>query len=464
MTEVERLHYVNGRRLDAGDLRLEQHYHIAMRRLLNRGLFTPGVVNGFNVVAANQKEVYVEPGLGLDPLGREVVLPELRTMPVPVQPATSNAEGYFLVIRYAEERLAGADPDCGPPISEAARIREEPVLEWTERPPFHLACRKGIGDPLDCGIVLALVRLTDQCQISLIDISVREFAFPANASRVTGVALEGEKDIDTDNPKVLHFQIRGGTPSAVLLYLWGGKFSSLYYTELGEHAHAFDKPTGSATTSLAAHTHSLSGHTHGLPSTSPGGGHNHLVRSSRTEAPASDWLQRGVIGGNPGEVFGVPGGPPFIALDGVHVHDFVDANGNPVPTSAPTVDQTGGAVPTGAGSETHTHSIPETLAVGVDDVAARSGVGELAHKYLSNLRVGLDGTDVTDEILATLPTSWGQLGDGLGTHPLVIDGTGSIDLLDVARAAGRTIAVGPHELVFRVASGGGKVLYNLIVE
>ena len=49
MTAVERLHYYNGQRLDAADLGLEQHYHLAMRRLLNRGLFTPGVVDGLEV-------------------------------------------------------------------------------------------------------------------------------------------------------------------------------------------------------------------------------------------------------------------------------------------------------------------------------------------------------------------------------------------------------------------------------
>jgi len=456
MTEVERLHYVNGRRLDAGDLRLEQHYHIAMRRLLNRGLFTPGVVNGFNVAEASEKEVHVEPGLALDPHGREVVLPELRTLPVPVQRATSNAEGYFLVIRYAEERLAGADPDCGPPISEAARIREEPVLEWTEQPPSHLACRKGIGDALDCGIVLALVRLTDQCQISLIDISVREFAFPANASRVTGVALEGEKDIDKDNPKVLHFQIRGGTPSAVLLYLWGGKFSSLYYSELGDHKHSFvGKTTGPATTSLAAHTHSLGAHRHTLPNGTASfvGPHGHDLRVNVPPGGGGAGVANPPL--TPGFL-----DPGYIVAAGGHGHSV----SFPAPTGTPSVNQTGPATPTGSGSETHDHSIPDTDAAGVDDVSARTGATALAHTYASDVRVSLDGVDVTPEILAVLPTSWGQLGDGLPTHELVTDGTGAIDLLDVARAAGRTIGVGSHELEFSVASGGGKVLYNLIVE
>ena len=80
---VERLHYFNGRRLEAADLELEQRYHMDMRRLLNRELFTPGVVSGLEVAQAlaedgkpSKTKVRVADGLALDPLGRELVVAE----------------------------------------------------------------------------------------------------------------------------------------------------------------------------------------------------------------------------------------------------------------------------------------------------------------------------------------------------------------------------------------------------
>src|SRR5688500_1539177 len=109
MEALERLHYVTGRRLRADDLALEQHYHIAIRRLLNRGLFTPGVVDGLGVTrhGRSQTEVDVDAGLALDPCGRETYLPHPLTIPVPARPAATPPGGYFLVITYSEQPVAG---------------------------------------------------------------------------------------------------------------------------------------------------------------------------------------------------------------------------------------------------------------------------------------------------------------------------------------------------------------------
>jgi len=115
MDTVERLGYANGQRLEAVDLRLEQQYHIHLRRLLNSGLFTPGVVNGLEVdtVPSQPRQVRVRAGLALDPAGREIVLGAETIVEVPNLRPVDNPLGYFLVIRYAEEPVPATDPWCG---------------------------------------------------------------------------------------------------------------------------------------------------------------------------------------------------------------------------------------------------------------------------------------------------------------------------------------------------------------
>ena len=62
MNGLERLYYANGQRLAATELRLEQRYHIDVRRLLTRGLFTAGVVQGLEVTRATARSVTVAAG------------------------------------------------------------------------------------------------------------------------------------------------------------------------------------------------------------------------------------------------------------------------------------------------------------------------------------------------------------------------------------------------------------------
>ena len=481
---VERLHYFNGRRLEAADLELEQRYHLDMRRRLNRELFTPGVVSGLEVAQAladdgkpSKTKVRVADGLALDPLGRELVVAE-QALAVPAQPPTKGRDGYFLVVRYREERLPADEDPCHPPGPTYARIREEPELMWTEEAPAHVNCRPGVPSR-DCAVMLAFVRVSGACEIVEIVIGVRAYAHPVHTGQVAAFALEGEKDIDKDNPKTLHFVIRGGLPDSVLLYLWGEKFSSLYYTELGAHKHSFDatKTTGPATTSLAEHTHSVAAHSHLVPDgyTSDATPHHHLLRQNRNDVsgylPPVPPLTKGRV-----VAFHSPGGTndqyhdgendpdgnyrSYVSDESDHGHTvtFKDANGNPITTGSSGGGSTGVATPTsGTGSESHTHaSLPDTASTGLGSSAARSS-NENAHTYLANLRVELDGADVTPEILKQL--GWTQLGDGVGTFA-----TDSIDLLASAAATGVPIDEDDHTLVFKVASGGGQVLYNLYVE
>ncbi|AGW95516.1 MULTISPECIES: DnaJ-like cysteine-rich domain-containing protein [Cupriavidus] len=87
--------------------------------------------------------------------------------------------------------------------------------------------------------------------------------------QVRSLSLEGEKDIDSVNPKVLYFHVDGGYPSEVTLYLRARRFSSLYYTELGKHSHTASV-TINDTSIVLTHNHTAS-----ATETDPAGGHGH---------------------------------------------------------------------------------------------------------------------------------------------------------------------------------------------
>ena len=81
---LERLNYFNGQRLTANDLRTEQGHHVGMRRVLNRSLYSAGIVVGLEVEKAPEDKkdptwkhkVIVRRGLAFDHLGREIFVPE----------------------------------------------------------------------------------------------------------------------------------------------------------------------------------------------------------------------------------------------------------------------------------------------------------------------------------------------------------------------------------------------------
>ena len=70
---IERINYFNGQRLQAGDFRLEQEYHMRVRRWLNRALYTPGIAMGLEVYPVpNAPRVRVSPGLAIDASSRRL--------------------------------------------------------------------------------------------------------------------------------------------------------------------------------------------------------------------------------------------------------------------------------------------------------------------------------------------------------------------------------------------------------
>jgi hypothetical protein len=513
MSGVERLHYFNGQRLVAQDLELEQGYFIQVRRMLNRGLYSPGVVDGLEASKVDARHVRVSHGLALDPAGREVILLSDTTLAVPSRLPSSPLGGYFLVIQYAEQTRPGTLDDCreGVGTTPPDLIMEAPHLGWTETWPNQQACGEK-GHPSDCAVVLALVKLDASCQVSAIDPAVRQFAHSAVPSQVHAYGLEGEKDIDPYNPKILHFQIRGGPPDAVLVFLWADAISSLLYTELGSHKHDLSTTATVPQTDVASHTHSVppktttqdahvvtdavqqgsEGHAGDIdpghdPLAAGTTGHTHPIRQAAnppggvgippfnaTNAPdqfdsvltffqttsdlVNSWSGIPSTFGptKPADPTAHPG-TTFIQMDGVHTHESgrveTDQATSGTFNATETITVTGGIADAG-------NTAP---AVGSLPYQARDG--EPAYGYFDGLRIKLDGTDITGMVTAQL--GWASLGDGTATHPMVTSGTGAIDLIRLGLALG----VGGHKLELFLnpaatpsANTGGKVLYNLFVQ
>ena len=113
---LERLNYFNSQRLEAIDFRLEQAYHMRVRRELNRALYSFGIGTGLEVRPhpTDLHAVEVGPGLALDPFGREIILFEPRTVKVCGTPRRADGVtfGNYLVIAYREEKVAPQSDGC----------------------------------------------------------------------------------------------------------------------------------------------------------------------------------------------------------------------------------------------------------------------------------------------------------------------------------------------------------------
>jgi hypothetical protein len=499
---LERVSYYTGQRLDADDFRDEQRYQDRVRRLLNHGLFTPGVVEGLEVsrivpgAVPEPRMVRVSPGSALDAVGRLVVLDEPADVAVPNQPPLGGTNYYYLVLRYAEDPVPGRADECAAPgTSPVDRIRENNLLGWSEDIPFPRPADP--EDSIEQGIVIALVELNLDCTIAGIDPAARRLSFPRNVSRVQAVAFEGEKDIapGEGNSKKLYFHIRGGSPSAVVLYLRGDLFSPAAYTESATHSHTLSSvAVGPADVITQDHHHDMAKHAHQLvhgagrdPGMAADGTHIHpLLVRARVAVGSLDFTalrpprpQRAVMTSDLTDLLGnlVSAGyyergwqgdqsenkPEFdetyMQPPAAHAHQAdIELDG---PTS------TGPMAPAPMPAA-HIHAFAATVdPVGSTGYAPRGGA---AFTYPADVRVTLDHVDITTRLVGALPTTWTDLGGKLGgdeNHPFNKEGTGPLDLVQL----GLNLGPGEHLLEFAAADAprgqppvGGKIIYNLYIE
>jgi YVTN family beta-propeller protein len=116
---IQRLNYFNGQFLRENDFKVEQNYHLSMRRSHNQRAHAPGIVHGLEVVAGTS-QVVVKPGIAIDPDGREIVVAADITVTV-----SAGAGNAYVVIALDESKTDRAtDPD---PIQFETRWTETPV-------------------------------------------------------------------------------------------------------------------------------------------------------------------------------------------------------------------------------------------------------------------------------------------------------------------------------------------------
>jgi hypothetical protein len=169
--DLERLVFFSGQQLTARDLAAAQTLNRDFRWLHNRSLHAWGIGVGLGVQGQKgEATVAVQPGYGVDCLGREVVLTEALTLTVPVVAGTSQPEAYYLVARYRD--------DEDQPVTEqrlgrcvaggAVRLAEQAALEWRS------------ATKLSDGMQLVLAEVTvKECRIDSISYTPRRDARPS---------------------------------------------------------------------------------------------------------------------------------------------------------------------------------------------------------------------------------------------------------------------------------------------
>ena len=195
------------------------------------------------------------------------------------------------------------------------------------------------------------------------------------------VVYAGHADIDLNVSEKVYIH-PGAAPTSVKLYLWGEKFSPLFYTELGQHSHG------------------------------PGDiyiPHEHAVRANtNSETGRSVNLENN--------------------LGAWGVYRITDSGG---PAGTPTGNTDPAGVPGGP------------LSTSVKD-------------WLDHMKVWIDGVDRTADVLDRTPLT--EFGDGTEGHDFNTEtGSGEMDITSLITGTGQ------HVIEFKVASGGGRVRYNLYV-
>jgi hypothetical protein len=184
---LERITFFSGQRLTAKDLTELQRAHRELRWLHNRSLHGWGIGIGLAVTGERgASAVTIEPGYGVDCLGREIILTEKKTIKVPaVAGAPGGTEAvYYLVAGYQGDevqQVAERRPGVCIP-GGTVRLSEEPLIDW--RRPNQL--KEGLE------LVLAQVWIQN-CQLSRpLSLAPRRYARPAQQPYIAaGQTSEG---------------------------------------------------------------------------------------------------------------------------------------------------------------------------------------------------------------------------------------------------------------------------------
>ena len=133
--DLDRVAFFDGQRLAADDLNDAAAVQRALRWLHNRGLHGWGIGLGYAVSGEKgDRQVQIGPGYAIDCLGREIILAEPVTKPVPARAGDAKGDPvrFLLVAAFPDdtdltvlERRAG---ECG--TDGATRLRDQAELYW----------------------------------------------------------------------------------------------------------------------------------------------------------------------------------------------------------------------------------------------------------------------------------------------------------------------------------------------
>jgi len=114
------------------DFETEQRYFNDKRRLINKLVVGSGIVSGLQVVAIDDQTVSIEPGIAIDNLGREIVIPSPITQKLSLVegfPNNEYANNIYLCIEYDEKgkelvhSVSGSSEESGN-VNEYNRVNE----------------------------------------------------------------------------------------------------------------------------------------------------------------------------------------------------------------------------------------------------------------------------------------------------------------------------------------------------
>ncbi|HEX8852993.1 MAG TPA: hypothetical protein VF754_05875 [Pyrinomonadaceae bacterium] len=194
--DIKRLNYYNSQFLKEDDFRDEQLYHRQMRHVHNRALHTWGIVEGLEVAAVKgASQVTVTPGIAIDRLGREVVLPDatgatgLETGSVSLDNFSASSQVY-LNIRYGE---------VFDPADKDTQSTGKLYTRTTERAEVYASASAPAADAPD--VVLAIITLDKDRSIADVGKGVRRYA----GSRFGSSADGKEFSVYADTAGAWHF-------------------------------------------------------------------------------------------------------------------------------------------------------------------------------------------------------------------------------------------------------------------
>jgi hypothetical protein len=138
--DLKRIEFFTGQRLTAQDLTDVQEANRQLRWLHNRSLHGWGIGIGYAVTGEfGETTVTVAPGYAIDCLGRELILTQPVTLPVPAVAGVSSGSKvspatYFLTITYIDDALqptVESRPGVCMPAG-TVRLAEGPFIQWQQ--------------------------------------------------------------------------------------------------------------------------------------------------------------------------------------------------------------------------------------------------------------------------------------------------------------------------------------------